>query len=124
MRRLRSFEAALKCSRACVGGVWAGAGAAAYGQDGRGAQHLAVFQHLTQAKIASPLSVGYGERGRYSLMQEMTVPAEPVGAMIPVKFEAQTVKRFARGRISLPAGAMAAHACWIWKGRVRRILWR
>jgi tetratricopeptide (TPR) repeat protein len=52
-------------------------------------QHLAIFQHLTQAKIASPLSVGYGERGRYSAMEEMAVPAEPVGPMIPVKFVAQ-----------------------------------
>jgi tetratricopeptide (TPR) repeat protein len=54
-------------------------------------EHLAVFQHLTQAKIASPLSVGYGERGRYSTMQEMAVPAAPVGPMIPVRFEAQTL---------------------------------
>jgi tetratricopeptide (TPR) repeat protein len=49
-------------------------------------EHLAIFQHLTQAKIASPLSVGYGERGRYSTMEEMAVPAEPVAAVIPVKF--------------------------------------
>jgi tetratricopeptide (TPR) repeat protein len=54
-------------------------------------EHLAVFQHLTQAKISSPLSVGYGERGRYSTMEEMAVPAEPVGPMIPVKFVAQEI---------------------------------
>ncbi|HSY02033.1 MAG TPA: FG-GAP-like repeat-containing protein, partial [Acidobacteriaceae bacterium] len=66
-------------------------------------EHLKVFQHLTQAKLSSPLSVGYGERGRYSTMQEMTVAAEPVGAMIPIKFEAQTVKRFVASHVELGA---------------------
>ncbi len=76
--------------------------------------HLAVFQHLTQTKISSPLSVGYGERGRYSAMEEMALPAEPVGAMIPVKFEAQTVKRFAPSHVEMGAsesGAAAGGAC-------------
>ena len=51
--------------------------------------HLKTFQHLTQAKISAPLSVGYGERGHYSTMQEMQLPAAAVGPMIPVRFEAQ-----------------------------------
>lgn len=54
-------------------------------------EHLKIFQHFTQAKISAPLSVGYGERGRYSTMEEMKVPAEAVGAMIPVRFEALPV---------------------------------
>jgi tetratricopeptide (TPR) repeat protein len=58
-------------------------------------EHLKVFQHYTQAKIATPLSVGYGERGHYSSMEEMTVPAAAAGPMIPVKFVPQTVRRFA-----------------------------
>ncbi|MGC2617779.1 MAG: FG-GAP-like repeat-containing protein, partial [Acidobacteriaceae bacterium] len=69
-------------------------------------EHLKVFQHLTQAKLSSPLSVGYGERGRYSTMQEMTVAAEPVGPMIPVKFEAQTVKRFVPSHVEMGAGGV------------------
>ncbi|HEX4036958.1 MAG TPA: FG-GAP-like repeat-containing protein [Acidobacteriaceae bacterium] len=52
-------------------------------------EHVAIFQHETQTKVASPLSVTYGERGHYSTMEEMPVPVEPVGAMIPVKFEAR-----------------------------------
>jgi tetratricopeptide (TPR) repeat protein len=52
-------------------------------------EHLKIFQHYTQAKIASPLSVGYGERGRYSTMQEMALSMESAGEMIPVKFEAK-----------------------------------
>jgi len=57
--------------------------------------HLKIFQHLTQAKIASPLSVTYGERGHYSTMEEMQLPEAPVGAMIPVHFEPQRVMQFA-----------------------------
>ena len=52
-------------------------------------EHLKIFQHYTQTKVAAPLSVGYGERGHYSTMQEMAVPTAPVGSMIPVRFEAK-----------------------------------
>ncbi len=52
-------------------------------------EHLKIFQHYTQTKVAAPLSVGYGERGHYSTMEEMAAPAVAVGAMIPVRFEAQ-----------------------------------
>ena len=52
-------------------------------------EHLKIFQHYTQAKISSPLSVGYGERGHYSTMEEMALPPALVGPMIPVKFEAK-----------------------------------
>ncbi|MFP5227130.1 MAG: FG-GAP-like repeat-containing protein [Acidobacteriota bacterium] len=52
-------------------------------------QHLKIFQHYTQAKISSPLSVGYGERGHYSTMEEMALPVQAAGPMIPVKFEAK-----------------------------------
>ncbi len=55
-------------------------------------EHLKTFQHFTQAKIASPLSVGYGERGHYSTMEEMPLPVQGAGAMIPVKFEAWTAE--------------------------------
>jgi tetratricopeptide (TPR) repeat protein len=56
-------------------------------------EHLKIFQHFTQAKIASPLSVGYGERGNYSTMEEMALPAQAVGTMIPVKFEAKELPK-------------------------------
>jgi tetratricopeptide (TPR) repeat protein len=52
-------------------------------------EHLKIFQHYTQAKISSPLSVGYGERGHYSTMEEMALPLAAVGPMIPVRFEAK-----------------------------------
>ncbi|MGB7170904.1 MAG: tetratricopeptide repeat protein, partial [Acidobacteriaceae bacterium] len=70
-------------------------------------EHLKIFQHLTQAKIASPLSVGYGERGHYSTMEEMELPEAPVGAMIPVRFEPQRVMQFAPSHYRQDAGAAA-----------------
>ena len=60
-------------------------------------EHLKIFQHYTQAKISSPLSVGYGERGHYSTMEEMSLPPAAVGAMIPVKFEARPLPAVAEG---------------------------
>jgi len=62
-------------------------------------EHLKIFQHYTQAKIATPLSVGYGERGRYSSMEEMPVPSMAVGAMIAVKFEAKELPGAAEGGV-------------------------
>ncbi len=47
------------------------------------------FQHLVSAKISSPLALGYGDRGRFSTMEEMRLPAQAAGAMIPVKFVAE-----------------------------------
>ena len=79
--------------------------------------HLKIFQHLTQAKIASPLSVTYGERGHYSTMEEMQLPEAPAGAMIPVKFEAQRVMQFApshearRATGAAEAGSLGGGAC-------------
>ena len=58
-------------------------------------EHLKIFQHYTQAKISAPLSVGYGERGHYSTMEEMALPVEGAGAMIPVKFEAKELPEWA-----------------------------
>ena len=73
--------------------------------------HLKIFQHETQAKLAAPLSVGYGERGHYSTMEEMALEPEPVGAMIPVKFEALPVANASRG--AGQEGTQAGGACVI-----------
>jgi tetratricopeptide (TPR) repeat protein len=75
-------------------------------------EHLKIFQHFTQEKIASPLSVGYGERGHYSTMEEMAVTAAPVGAMIPVKFEARTAEA-APGAHSRGISLVGGGACVI-----------
>src|SRR5438876_8370379 len=54
--------------------------------DSNGArQHVARFQHLVQAKLAAPLSLVYGEQGKYSLAEPSSVvPLVP--PPIPVHF--------------------------------------
>jgi len=98
-------------------------------------EHLKSFQHYTQAKISSPLSVGYGERGHYSTMEEMPLPAQTVGPMIPVKFEAKELPKpppvgdigtgfgggvcsldiFGTGHKDLIAMGAGAHAVQAWR---------
>ncbi len=51
-------------------------------------EHLKRFQKITQTKIGTPLTVTYGEQGRYATVQDMLAPVQPVGAMIPVQFVA------------------------------------
>jgi tetratricopeptide (TPR) repeat protein len=76
-------------------------------------EHLKIFQHYTQAKISSPLSVGYGERGHYSTMEEMALPVEGAGAMIPVKFEAKELPGAAEGGFAVSWMGPGAGACVI-----------
>ncbi len=98
-------------------------------------EHLKIFQHYTQAKISSPLSVGYGERGHYSTMQEMELAPAPVGPMIPVRFETKELPKpapvgdigtgfgggicafdiFGAGHQDLIAMGAAAHAIQAWR---------
>jgi tetratricopeptide (TPR) repeat protein len=59
------------------------------GQADASHEHLRRFQQLVQSKISSPLSAAYGEQGRYGTVEDMIVPPAAVGAMIPVRFEAQ-----------------------------------
>lgn len=49
-------------------------------------EHLKRFQTITQTKVGTPLAVTYGEQGDYATVQDMRVPEEPVGPMIPVTF--------------------------------------
>src|ERR1035438_9145283 len=53
--------------------------------------HLKKFEHLTRDKISSPITLTYGEQGRYSVAQDVIVTEPAVGAMIPVKFVAQAL---------------------------------
>ncbi|MGA8108134.1 MAG: FG-GAP-like repeat-containing protein, partial [Acidobacteriaceae bacterium] len=76
-------------------------------------EHVVIFQHETQAKIASPLSVTYGERGHYSTMEEMTLPVEPVAAMIPVRFEAKQLPFGAEGGAAVEWLGPGVGACVI-----------
>ncbi|MEO8736444.1 MAG: FG-GAP-like repeat-containing protein [Edaphobacter sp.] len=87
---IREFEAALRLSPLHASAQFGLA--SALQRSGRAAEareHLKRFQTITQTKVGSPLAVTYGEQGSYATVQDIRVPEQPVGPMIPVKFVAQ-----------------------------------
>jgi tetratricopeptide (TPR) repeat protein len=61
------------------------------GQQQAAHEEVRKFQHLVNAKISSPLALGYGDRGHFSTMEEMGRAAQAAGRMIAVKFEAESL---------------------------------
>src|SRR5450755_3382405 len=51
--------------------------------------HLKKFEHLTRDKISAPITLTYGEQGRYSVAQDVITTEPAVGSMVPVKFVPQ-----------------------------------
>jgi tetratricopeptide (TPR) repeat protein len=49
-------------------------------------EHLRRFQHITQNKLGTPISLVYGEQGKYSRAEESLAAPEKVSAAIPVHF--------------------------------------
>ncbi len=49
-------------------------------------EHLVRFQDITQNKLGSPISLAYGEQGKYSLAEESPEVVQKVPAQIPVRF--------------------------------------
>jgi tetratricopeptide (TPR) repeat protein len=65
----------------------------AYQQSGDTAnarQHLQRFQHITQNKLGSPISLAYGEQGKYSRVEASPDVVQKALPMIPVTFVAET----------------------------------
>jgi tetratricopeptide (TPR) repeat protein len=63
--------------------------ARAYQQSGQAdSAHEAMkkFQYVTQNKLGSPISLAYGEQGKYSRAEESPMAVEKVAAAIPVRF--------------------------------------
>ncbi|MGO9865379.1 MAG: FG-GAP-like repeat-containing protein [Terriglobales bacterium] len=63
--------------------------ARAYQQAGQGdPAHEAMkrFQYITQHKLGAPISLSYGEQGKYSRAEDSPLAVEKVPAQIPVKF--------------------------------------
>jgi tetratricopeptide (TPR) repeat protein len=56
------------------------------GQADLAREGLKKFQYITQNKLGSPISLAYGEQGKYSRAEESPVAVEKVGAAIPVRF--------------------------------------
>src|SRR5712692_5182724 len=82
-------------------------------------EHLQRFQYVTQKKLGFPISLAYGEQGKYSLAEESLAAAVKVPPQIPVKFGDVTEKaglgfkgllHVARGQL---APYSAAGACFL-----------
>lgn len=48
--------------------------------------HLKNFEHLTREKISAPMTLAYGEQGRYSTAQDITPNTPQVAPMVDMKF--------------------------------------
>jgi Flp pilus assembly protein TadD len=49
--------------------------------------HLERFQQMNASKLGAPMSLIYGEQGKYSLAEQMPGAAMPAASPIPVRFE-------------------------------------
>src|SRR5450755_2258026 len=56
------------------------------------------FQYITQNKLGSPISLAYGEQGKYSRAEDSPLAVEKVAAAIPVKFVDVTAEAGIVGR--------------------------
>jgi len=61
------------------------------------------FQHITQNKLGSPISLAYGEQGKYSRAEESPMAVGKVPAAIPVRFVDVTAEA---GIVSRPKPAI------------------
>ena len=67
-------------------------------------EHLRRFQHITQAKLGSPISLAYGEQGKYSLAEQSPAAPEKVLPQIPVKFVDVTRESGLTTTVGSPSG--------------------
>src|SRR5882672_5775618 len=56
------------------------------GQADKAREGLKKFQYITQNKLGTPISLAYGEQGKYSRAEESPVAVEKVLPQIPVRF--------------------------------------
>src|SRR5579863_6010575 len=70
----------------------------------RAREHLTRFQYITQNKLGSPITLAYGEQGKYSLTEESPEMVQKVPPQIPVTFVDMTSSA---GLVSKPAGQQA-----------------
>jgi tetratricopeptide (TPR) repeat protein len=54
-------------------------------------EHLKIFEHLTKEKISTPMTLAYGEQGKYSVAQDVITNEPKVGPMISVTFAPQSL---------------------------------
>src|SRR5271157_4125134 len=68
--------------------------------------HLKKFEHLTRDKISAPITLTYGEQGRYSVAQDVITTDPAVGPMIPVTFVAQALGGAVKGVTTASGGGV------------------
>ncbi len=80
-------------------------------------EHLARFQYITQKKLGTPISLAYGEQGKYSLAEESPEAPAKVPPQIPVKFVDVTEKAGLVTKSASPANDLASRispgACFL-----------
>jgi Tfp pilus assembly protein PilF len=57
--------------------------------------HLQKFEHLTQTKVSTPITLSYGEQGRLSMAEDIITNEPAVGPMIPVRFVPEPIGKTA-----------------------------
>ena len=67
-------------------------------------EHLARFQYITQNKLGSPISLAYGEQGKYSLAEESPEAVQKVLPQTPARFVDVTEAAGLKTRSSSAAG--------------------
>src|SRR5207245_10957885 len=90
---IAAFQPALKLNPLHAAAEFGLAGV--YQQSGdaaRARENLQKFQHITQAKLGSPIGLAYGDQGKYSLVEESPAVTQRVLPQIPVKFVDVTEK--------------------------------
>src|SRR6266446_1778640 len=93
----------------------------AYQQSGdaaRARENLQKFQHITQAKLGSPIGLAYGDQGKYSLVEESPAVTQRVLPQIPVKFVDVTLKAGLGTKVAPPirndaASSLGPGACFL-----------
>jgi tetratricopeptide (TPR) repeat protein len=88
------------------------------GQADKAREGLKKFQYITQNKLGTPISLVYGEQGKYSRAEESPVVVEKVLPQIPVSFvdvtkEAGIVGRPGAQTADLVARYLAPGACFL-----------
>src|SRR5271165_337552 len=69
-------------------------------------EHLKRFEYLTRNKISAPITLTYGEQGRYSVAQDVITNEPSVGPMIPVTFVAQALGGAVKGSATPTGGGV------------------
>jgi tetratricopeptide (TPR) repeat protein len=81
-------------------------------------EHLTRFQYITQNKLGTPISLAYGEQGKYSLAEESPEIVQKVPPQIPVRFVDVTVQvglptTTPIGSAGNPGLRLGPGACWL-----------